>query len=283
MSWNAAPPPDLPAPGPADRLRLAWRAPAAALWLALMFGVFQILRGADAAAARISGGSAPALAPPIVGAWARGALAILGIRRRVRGAPMAHPGALVANHASWLDIVVLQATTRAAFVSKAEVAGWPGIGAIGRAIGTVFIERRATEAQRQTATLAERLAHGDRLVIFPEGTSSDGRQVLPFKSALFGVFLAPGLKDRLWVQPVTLAYREGPGLPPAFYGWWGDMDFAAHLRAMLAFSRGGSVEAVFHPPLRAADFSDRKALAEAAAAAVTGAHAALAEAAGRIA
>jgi 1-acyl-sn-glycerol-3-phosphate acyltransferase len=204
----------------------------------------------------------------VVQLWARGALVIHGLRVRIAGAAMAHPGALVANHASWLDIVVLMRATRVFFVSKSEVSGWPVIGFIGRAIGTMFIERRPVEARRQTEALHARLRRGDRLCIFPEGTSTDGAEVLPFKSALFGVFLAPDLHGALWVQPVSVRYRPRPGLPEAFYGWWGDMDFGSHLKAVLASSSGGVVDVAFHAPLRAADFANRKALADAACAAV---------------
>ncbi|CAN5805851.1 hypothetical protein BH23PSE1_BH23PSE1_03140 [soil metagenome] len=178
------------------------------------------------------------------------------------------PGALVANHASWLDIVVLTRAARVFFVSKAEVAGWPVIGAIARAIGTVFIERRAVEARRQQEVLRARLLRGDRMCIFPEGTSTDGRRVLRFKTALFGVFFEPDLHETLWVQPVSMIYRAPEGLPKAAYGWWGKMDFGAHLAAILAHSTGGSVEVVFHPPLKASDFADRKALADRAGALV---------------
>lgn len=274
MSWNEVAPPAPAAPGLAGRLRLALRAPLAALWLGAMFALFLLCRGLDRAAGALGAQAAPRLAPWIVQAWARGALALLGLRLEVRGAVMTHPGALVANHASWVDIVALQAAAQAFFVSKAEVAGWPVIGAIGRAIGTLYIERRPVEAGRQTEALRLRLARGDRLVIFPEGTSTDGARVLPFKSALFGVFLDPALRGSVWIQPVSLRYRPAPGLPAGFYGWWGDMDFGAHLAALLARSAGGVVEVAFHPPLRPADFADRKALAEAAFAAVRAGHAA---------
>lgn len=264
MTWADAEPQALPPPGPAERLRLAWRAPAAVLWLAGCFVVFLLCRGFDLATRR----RFPALAPWLVVVWARGALLLLGLRPVVRGPAMAHPGALVANHSSWLDIVALQAAARVFFVSKAEVAGWPVIGAIGRAIGTMFIERRPTEARRQNEALHRRLSRGDRLVIFPEGTSSDGARVLPFKTALFAVFFAPDLHGALWVQPVTLRYRPRAGLPGTLYGWWGEMDFGGHLKEVLLRSTGGTVEIAFHPPLRAADFADRKPLAAAAEAEV---------------
>ena len=183
--------------------------------------------------------------------WAAQALPTLGLGYVRHGEPMRRGGAFVANHSSWIDIVALQRAAAPFLVSKAEVRGWPVIGHIGRAIGTMFIDRRPAEAKRQEAQLFARLARGDRMAIFPEGTSTDGQRVLPFKSALFGVFFAPELQGRIAVQPVSIAYRPRPGLPAAFYGWWGEMDFASHLRDVMARSTGGVVELTFHPPLDA--------------------------------
>jgi 1-acyl-sn-glycerol-3-phosphate acyltransferase len=268
IGWNGAEPPTVPAPGPAGKLRMVLRGLAAAVWTAGMFAVFLVARGVDLFVRRVWLGPVTALAPWVVHGWAHGALALLGLRFRRVGRPMDHPGAVVANHSSWLDIVVLQRAMRVFFVSKSEVAGWPVIGLIGRAIGTMFIERRPVEAKRQQAVLYRRLKRGDMMCIFPEGTSTDGQRVLPFKSALFGVFLDPELHSRLWVQPVAIRYRAPDGLPATLYGWWGEMDFGAHLARVLALSRGGEVEVAFLEPLRAADFTGRKTLAEAAQAAV---------------
>ena len=219
-------------------------------------------------AARLAGRAVSALGPAVVRLWAAQALPTLGLRYVQHGEPMRQGGAFVANHSSWIDIVALQRSAAPFLVSKAEVRGWPVIGHIGRAIGTMFIDRRPAEAKRQEAQLLARLARGDRMAIFPEGTSTDGLRVLPFKSALFGVFFAPELAGRIAVQPVTIAYRPRPGLPASFYGWWGEMDFASHLRDVMARSTGGMVEVTFHPPLELADFPDRKALAQAADGAV---------------
>jgi 1-acyl-sn-glycerol-3-phosphate acyltransferase len=237
--------------------------PLALLWLAVCFAVFLILALLD----RLLGRAGDrAMAPTMVGFWSRGALRLLGLRVAVRGAPMRAGGAIVANHSSWIDIVAIRCAARVFFVSKAEVAGWPVIGFIGRAIGTQFIERRATEARRQAEALAARIASGDRLCLFPEGTSSDGRRVLPFNSSLFGVFL--DTPAGTGVQPVSVRYRAGPGLPDGFYGWWGEMDFGPHLAAVLARSRGGLVEITFHAPLDPGALANRKALSAAAEAAV---------------
>lgn len=197
----------------------------------------------------------------------RVAVRLLGLRMRVRGVPMRVPGAQVANHAGWLDIFTLNAVQPVYFVSKAEVAGWAGIGVLARAVGTVFIARRASEAAEQARMLAGRLVVGHRLLFFPEGTSSDAQRVLPFKPALFEAFFADGLRDEISVQPVSVVYRAPSGKDARFYGWWGDMAFAPHFLQVLAHP-GGSVEVEFHEPVRVADFPDRKALAAHCGAAV---------------
>jgi 1-acyl-sn-glycerol-3-phosphate acyltransferase len=125
----------------------------------------------------------------------------------------------------------------------------------------VFIERDRRAAAHQVRLFAQRLAAGHRLVVFPEGTSTDGQQVLPFKPTLFAAFLPEPLRDRLWIQPVSVIYRVAPGDDPRRYAWWGDMDFGPHLLAVLGARRQGSVTVVFHPPLRVAAHPDRKTLA----------------------
>ena len=227
----------------------------------LFFVAFLLLRGMDRIVSWVRGSPSPDFAHSAVAGWAGAALALLGLRVRVSGAPLSGPGALVANHSSWIDIVVLQRTSRAFMVSKAEVAGWPVIGAIGKAIGTEFIERRSIEAKRQNEALKARLLRGDRLCLFPEATSTDGRRVLVFNSSLFAVFMEPDLRGVLMIQPVSLRYRPRAGLPETLYAWWGEMEFGAHLSHVLAVSTGGTVDVVFHDPLRPEEFSDRKALA----------------------
>ncbi len=256
--WNGAEPPEPAAWSLLDRLRLGLRAVTTILVTAVLFGVFLIARALD----RLRGGGR--MAPRVVQSWAVIAMALLGLRFRRIGTPMREAGAIVANHASWIDIVALSRADPVCFVSKSEVAGWPVIGFIGKSIGTEFIERRAVESRRQTEVLSARLRAGDRLCLFPEGTSTDGQRVLPFNSTLFQVFYPCDPDNPLWVQPVSVHYRPRRGLPPAFYGWWGDMDFATHLGAVLALSRGGRATVQFHPPLRVADYPDRKSLAAAA-------------------
>jgi 1-acyl-sn-glycerol-3-phosphate acyltransferase len=191
----------------------------------------------------------------------RNAFRILGMGFSTTGDLMRERGAVVANHSSWLDIFALNARKRIYFVSKAEVAKWPGIGWLARATGTVFIERNPRRAREQTQTFQQRLLAGHKLLFFPEGTSSDGLRVLPFKTTLFAAFLMPELRETTFIQPVTVTYQAPTGKPPRFYGWWGDMDLAPHLLKILATRRQGGVMVTYHPPVRVADFADRKTLA----------------------
>jgi 1-acyl-sn-glycerol-3-phosphate acyltransferase len=190
------------------------------------------------------------------------ALRILGLPLRRDGMPMPGQGAMVCNHVSWLDILVLNAARPVYFVSKAEVAAWPGIGLLARVTGTVFIERDRRAARMQKLLFEARLRAGHRLMFFPEGTSTDGQQVLPFKSTLFEAFFAPELRDFLHIQPVSLIYHAPNGQDPRFYGWWGDMALGPHLLRVLAQPRQGRVELVFHPALRLSESPGRKALAQ---------------------
>ena len=202
----------------------------------------------------------------------RTAFFMLGIRFEATGELMKERGAVVANHSSWLDIFALNARKRIYFVSKAEVAKWPGIGWLAKATGTVFIKRDPKEARQQKDVFEARLLAGHKLLFFPEGTSTDAVRVLPFKPTLFAAFFAPELRDALYVQPVTVMYHAPEGEDPRFYGWWGDMEFAEHLLQTLSQSPQGRVELIYHTPVAVRDFASRKALAAYCEDVVRGAH-----------
>lgn len=172
---------------------------------------------------------------------------------------MTGQGAMVSNHVSWLDIFILNAEARIYFVAKSEVRGWPGIGWLAQATGTLFIKRDPAEARRQVAVIADRLRAGHMLLFFPEGTSTDGRRVLSFRSSLFQPFVSE--PDGLALQPVTIAYHAPAGSEDRFYGWWGDMGFGPNLLKMLGARRHGHVDIVFHEPLDVASSRGRKDLA----------------------
>jgi len=199
-------------------------------------------------------------------------LAILGIRVKLIGALASGCNALVSNHSSWLDIFVLNAVARGFFVAKSEVAAWPGIGWLARATGTIFVERKRAHARAHRDLLARRMAAGGRLIFFPEGTSTDGQCVLPFKSTLFDAFdLRPENSQTL--QPISLIYHAPKGMDARIYGWWGDMSFAPHLIGITQMLRHGTVVVVAHDLVDTASFSDRKALAKACGDTVARGHA----------
>lgn len=202
------------------------------------------------------------VSPFIVQAACKASLFVLGFQVEIRGQAMKHKGALVCNHASWLDVFSLNAAARVFFVSKAEVSKWPAIGLIARSTGTIFIERKPREAKRQKLQFEERLNAGDRLLFFPEGTSTDGLRVVEFKSTLFAAFFDKALADHLWIQPTSLIYKAPSGEDARFYGWWGDMSFGHHFLKTLGAVRNGGLEIIFHDPVRVSDFNDRKALAQ---------------------
>lgn len=193
---------------------------------------------------------------------------LLGFRVVCRGVPVSpsRPALFVANHASYLDIVILGSVLDACFVAKNEVAGWPGFGFLARIANTVFVDRKRGASARERDQLTTRLAGGDSLILFPEGTSNDGNRMLPFKSSLFAVAQLTGPDGNpLPVQPVSVAYTRLDGQPMGrafrpFFAWYGDMTLAGHLFAAIGLGRV-TVEVVFHPAVTIADFADRKALA----------------------
>lgn len=193
---------------------------------------------------------------------------LCGFQVAVRGAPVEGFGSVlfVANHASYLDIIILGSLLPACFVAKSEVAGWPGFGFLSRIANTVFVDRKRGGSARERNLLRQRLDDGDSLILFPEGTSNDGNRVLPFKSSLFAVAeesLADG--TAMVVQPVSVAYTRLDGIPMGralrpFYAWYGDMTLADHLLGALGLGIA-TVEVIFHDPVTIRDFGDRKALA----------------------
>lgn len=278
--WQGPPAPPAPPITPVGWLRVAWRGAALGV---VNFGGLAALLLLRLVERPMFGLHRPAT-PMIARTVCRLSLRILRLRLVVQGAPLpdrnhdpAHrrkvwPGAIVANHSSWLDIFVLNACARIYFVAKSEVAGWAGIGWLARASGTLFIRRDRTEAAAQTLALRDRLAAGQRLLFFPEGTSTDGTRVLPFKPTLFEAFFDPALPPGLRVQPVSVVYHSPADEAPEFYGWWGDMGFASHLLKVLAHPGSGAVTLIWHPPLVVADFAGRKPLARAAESAVRAGH-----------
>jgi 1-acyl-sn-glycerol-3-phosphate acyltransferase len=191
---------------------------------------------------------------------------ILGFRIRVMGTPTAErPVLFAANHISYTDITILGSVIPGSFIAKAEVADWPFFGWLAKLQRSVFVDRRVRSTATQRDAISDRLAAGDALILFPEGTSGDGNRVLPFKSALFGAAQIGKSLPPVIVQPVSLAYTRLDGIPIGrlyrpFFAWYGAVDLAPHMWSMVGL---GTVEVVveFHPPTFLSDCGSRKALA----------------------
>lgn len=175
----------------------------------------------------------------------RAACAVIGIRiTQIGERTRESPALILSNHASWLDIIVLGAIAPVVFVAKSEVANWPLFGQLAKLQRTVFVERERRHKTGDAArAMSERLLGGDAVVLFPEGTSSDGIRILPFRSALIGaVHHAIGDSthhDRVTVQPVSLAYVRFGGVPVGRalrekVAWYGDVDLVPHLLGVFA-------------------------------------------------
>ncbi|CAO4170928.1 1-acyl-sn-glycerol-3-phosphate acyltransferase [Methylorubrum populi] len=154
--------------------------------------------------------------------------------------PPGEPALVLSNHVSWLDIVALGSLRPLSFVAKSEIEGWPLIGTLAKLQRTVFIERAKRAATASVnATVGQRLADGDLIVLFAEGTTGDGLRLLPFRSSLVGAARAAltaetGGLARIRLQPLALSYPRRNGLPVTRaerpdIAWYGDMELAPHL------------------------------------------------------
>ncbi len=198
---------------------------------------------------------------------------LLGVRITEHGRLDAtRPLLVAANHVSWLDIVVLGSRVPLSFIAKSEVATWPLFGTFARLQRTVFVDRQRRSATGRTnSEIAERLTNGDAMVLFAEGTSSDGSRVLPFRSALIGAAQAAltgngdAGPETVWVQPLAVVYTKLQGLPldrrtRPLIGWYGDMDLAPHLWRLMK-EGAVDVELIWGEPVAVSPSTNRKALA----------------------
>ena len=162
-------------------------------------------------------------------------LAAMGIHYRVEGQVPAGATVIVANHLSYLDIVIASAAVPCLFVARHDVAEWPVFGVLSRLGGTIYLDRASRVSAWETAdAMAERLAQGAPVLFFPEGTSTDGSQVQRFHSTLF----APAIEDGLPVTPAAIFYEPGESLSAAGIKerdlcWFGDDLFLPHLLRVL--------------------------------------------------
>ena len=240
------PPPDAAPPDAGHGLAGDWRFAKRTLWLA---GVLALCLPPHLLW-RAMGWPSP---------WARTFLGLAaracGARVTVVGTPLRHDVFYVANHLSWIDICILGGETNTAFVSQDKIRDWPVIGILARLNHTVFVSRTDRMAvAEQIAELRAALAERQPVTIFPEGTTTDGGSLLPFKSALFEVLLP--LPRALMIQPVLLEFdRMGRGL-----AWIGEEGAAANARRVFARQGSFDVRVHFLEPFDPAAYPGRKAI-----------------------
>ena len=201
---------------------------------------------------------------------------LLGVRLHIEGAIAPdRPVLIVANHTSWLDIPVLSAVAPLSFVAKKDVARWPFVSTLAKLQRTVFVDRERRSAVGETTNeMTARLAAGDAVVLFAEGTSSDGNRVLPFKTSLFAAAKPPARGGQgaaaqpgsdVVVQTLSLVYTRLHGVPinrsaRPIVGWYGDMEMQSHAWALL---KAGPLDVTIRigEPIPLETFADRKDLA----------------------
>jgi 1-acyl-sn-glycerol-3-phosphate acyltransferase len=181
-------------------------------------------------------------------------LGSLGIHRTVIGTPPTH-GLVVANHLSYLDILILSAAAPCAFVSKMEIGSWPFFGMTARLAGTIFLNRTSRQSAEKVAEImGRRFKHTVPVLLFPEGTSTDGAEVLRFHSRL----IDPATATATPITAAALSYQIEGGIPERELCWYGDAGFLPHLWRALK-TRGFSTRVEFCPT---AIYSDRRVAAD---------------------
>lgn len=235
------------------------------LWCAVMVPIQMLIM--------LFSGRKPAYTTPWI--WHNGVCKILGLNVIVEGKPCTDRQVIfISNHLSYLDIPVIASILKASFIAKGEVASWPVFGFLSKLQQTAFVSRSKTTLGNDKNNLENMLKDGRSMILFPEGTSTDGRSVVPFKSSLFSIALAIEETD-IWLQPMTLSIINVDGNPPVaqdvrdLYAWYGDMTLPPHLSAF-GKTKGATIKITFHEPISARATPDRKILASRCYEAVAG-------------
>jgi 1-acyl-sn-glycerol-3-phosphate acyltransferase len=199
---------------------------------------------------------------------------LLGVRVRVLGAvatgTTGRPVVFVSNHSSWVDVPVAGGILDGRFVAKGDIARWPLVSTIARLGRTVFVSRQRGSTARERDVMRQLLAQGDSLILFPEGTTSDGSRVMPFRSSFFAATEAGNAATPAvlpLIQPVSVVYDRLDGLPAGrasrpLFAWYGDMDIASHFWRLTQHV-GLRATVLLHAPIEPEHFADRKALSQA--------------------
>ncbi len=194
----------------------------------------------------------------------QGCALILGLRIARKGICVTHrPTLFVSNHVSYLDVFVLGGIIPGCFIAKSEVAHWPILGRLARIQNTLFFERKGSKAHSQITIMSNHLSNKGNLILFPEGTSTEGTHVEPFKSSLFH---AAEIAQNTLIQPVVIGYTKCQNNPMTkgirdSFAWYSTMPFASHFLKM-AGMQSAQVELIFLDPVKIQDFNSRKDCAE---------------------
>ncbi len=196
--------------------------------------------------------------------WHKGICRIVGLKVEIHGTPVQNRQLIyVSNHISYLDIPVIGSILKASFIAKEDIAHWPVIGFLATVQQTAFISRNSAKAKKVANALDGMVRDGKSLILFPEGTSTVGTSVLPFKSSLFSL-AQPKDMGPVAIQPFVLELvdsDQNPLTPESrdFYAWYGDMDFAPHIWVFLQ-KRGATVRLTFLDVITPQPEQDRKEL-----------------------
>jgi lyso-ornithine lipid O-acyltransferase len=198
--------------------------------------------------------------------WQNAVRKVFGIKVIVEGKPERKRQTMyVSNHLSYLDIPVVGSFVRGSFVARGDLSRWPLFGYLAKMQQTIFISRERQDAAAGKDMIEKILSEGKNLIIFAEGTSSAGENVLPFKSSLFSLAMENPTGKPLLVQPVTISLLSVDGRPATdvavrdLYAWHRDMTLPPHI-TQFARLKGATLKLTFHPPRDAADYRDRKTL-----------------------
>ena len=192
-------------------------------------------------------------------------LRIFGIKIKTFGkVSINSPILLISNHASYLDIIILGSLFKTSFIAKKEISKWPLLGILAKLQNTIFIDRRVSSLKNQENQIIKHLNEKKNLVIFPEGTSSDGNRVLPFKSSLFNIF-EKNLNSKILVQTITIVYKKINGIPMNRIDrknitWHSNMDLIPNIFNVLK-KLSIEVEVIFNDEFLPSKEYDRKKLA----------------------
>jgi 1-acyl-sn-glycerol-3-phosphate acyltransferase len=198
--------------------------------------------------------------------WHKGVCLIIGLKVTVVGKPATNKQVIyVSNHLSYLDIPATGCFLRASFIAKDDIAGWPVIGFLATVQQTAFISRKSSKAKKVANALDVMIKDGKNLILFPEGTSSDGTDVLPFKSSLFSITQPKGLKP-IAIQPFVIELLDVDGLRLTqksrdIYAWYADMDFSPHIWEFMQTS-GATVKLTFLDVITPTPNQNRKELCQ---------------------